>query len=222
LLLCLLPAGAWAQNHVLSIYVLKDAGRQYTFKDILSPAVAGRFDSTIAEKNTRIDDTKAAYWLRIKVQNPKREKLVLTGHFMYQDLQLYVPDGDGGYRRKRAGLDFPFREREVQYIQPIFELPDAGPGVQTYYVRLTGNLNLGLACSILPFRDAWNQTLSNFLYYSFILGIILIIGVYNLIIAVILKEKAYWFYCLYVFGFAVFTLVDTGFLKMLYWGDAIE
>ena len=222
LLLCLLPAGAWAQGHVVSIYVLKDTGRQYTFKDVLSPAVAARFDSTIADKNTLIDDTKAAYWLRIKVKNPNREKLVLTGHFLYQDLQLYVPDTAGGYQLKRACLDLPFHDREVRYPEPTFELPDAGPGVQTYYVRLTSNLNLGLSCPIIPYRDFWNETLSNYLFYSFILGIILIIGVYNLIIAVILKEKAYWYYCLYVFGFAVFTLVDTGFLKMLYWGDALE
>jgi hypothetical protein len=128
-------------------------------KDILSPAVTNRFDSTIAEKNTCIDDMKATYWLRIKVQNPKWEKLVLRGHFMYQDLQLYVPDGNGGYLRKRVGLDFPFREREVQYIEPIFELPDAGPGVQTYYVRLTGNLNLGIACLILLFQQRWRTLL---------------------------------------------------------------
>ena len=207
--------------YAITIHLLKDELRNYTIEDMDKDEVNSKF-VLITSETSIIDNIHAAYWLKLQIKNSLHEQLVLTSNFLFQDFELFIPSQNGQYILKQSGLSIPFANREIRYKDCVFEIPNSKNEIETYYVRVTSNLNTGIGFPIYNFKDYWNHTLYNYSYYYFILGVVLLIGIYNLILFLVLKENVYLFFCTYVFSFAIFAIVDWGLLKQFYWGNEIQ
>ena len=82
---------------------------------------------------------RSAYWFRVTLVNPRPDigRELLEIDFPTLDLvELYSPDGKGGFTVKRAGDGIPFSERRINDPHFVFRL-NLAPGAGTYYMRVT-------------------------------------------------------------------------------------
>lgn len=82
--------------------------------------------------------TRTVHWLRFRLDAPPaNESLLLEVLPPYlDDLQLFIPDGRGGFELRRSGDTHPFSSRDVPARGFVFRLifNDAAP--QTFYLRV--------------------------------------------------------------------------------------
>ncbi|MFN3402561.1 MAG: 7TM diverse intracellular signaling domain-containing protein [Cytophagaceae bacterium] len=192
--------------------IFEDTTNELSIAQIAHPAFNGfkRNKNTYAyNKNPR-----SAYWIKFKVSNYSSGDKVyfFETYSPHTDLiQIYVPDGIGGYIMKQGGENFKFHEREYVNKNLIFTLPvPDSNNIYTYYIRVVSK-----SYSSFNFRI---KSANYFIYYItneyYILGlyygILLIMAVYNLLMFFSIREKVYIFYVIYVAAAAIITMTDDG------------
>ncbi len=206
---------------IYQVSILEDTTRALVLEDVVTPAVARRFDPAVHRKNTFLARGESAYWVRFRVRKAGTDHLAIRASFLYDDVHLYVPVGGGRYLARRDGLAYPFRDRDVRTNDVVFSLPHRAREDAFYYMRIRGDIPVGITFQLLPYPQVVNHTLREFYFFGFFFGSVLIICAYSLILFGVIRQKAYLFYGLYVCSLGVFALVDWGFLKRMYPYDAL-
>ncbi|HEX8531524.1 MAG TPA: 7TM diverse intracellular signaling domain-containing protein, partial [Cytophagales bacterium] len=190
--------------------------------DVRSPAVARRFEPAVHLKNTYLAHRASAYWVRFRVRKAGVDHLAIRASFLYADLHLYVPLAGGGYQAQKAGLAYPFRDRDVRTNDVVFSLPQRTRADGYYYMRIRGDIPVGIQFNLQSYPEVVNHAVREFYVFGFFFGAVLIICAYSLILFGVIRQKAYLYYGLYVCSLGVFALVDWGFLKRLYPYDTLD
>ncbi|MBX9851891.1 MAG: transposase [Cytophagaceae bacterium] len=204
--------------------ICEDASGKLSIKDISGLYFAGF--KVNKEQYAFNKNPQSAYWIKFQVKNnSSRDRLYFFETYSpHTDLiQVFVPDGAGGYIMKQGGENFNFHEREYINKNVIFSLPvPEGDKISTYYVRI-----LSKNYSSFNFRI---KSANYFIYYItneyYILGlyygILLIMAVYNLLMFFSVREKVYLFYVLYVMSAIILTMTDDGLGFQYLWFDHPE
>ena len=208
LLIASLPAAAagasagWREGRSLNPEVdwLADPGGQLSIDDVLQPQNQARFESSRGKAGVGL--TGAAYWLRVRIEPPpgNREPLWLLLDPPYQDdLRLYFPDGDHGYRERLAGARVPFDEgRDLDFASPAFRLPPGGDQSMQVYLRLQTYQGTAFVMSLWheePLRRHLQHSAALLnLLYGMVIGLLF----YNLFLAISLRDTTYFAYVLMV------------------------
>jgi len=234
LLLILLHFGANASD----IIELNDAKEDYTlgkadidiFEDIEKKYsiqnVSSADFSLFVENNEKYPFNKnsnSRYWIRFKVRNSSRfdKAFVLETYSPHTNwIQLYVPDGKGGYRVKEAGENFKFENREHINKNIIFDFPVGSESdVFTYYVKIESRNYSGFDFRIKSVNYFMYYSTNEYYFLGLYYGILLIMAVYNLLMYVSIKEKVYIFYVFYVLSGILSTMTDDGLGFQYLWAN---
>lgn len=157
------------------------------------------------------------YWARFTIGTDGAEAVGDKRLLLELDLpnlrkvDLYLPDGSGGFERMQTGSLRPMSIRKFQHRYQVFPLSIAGPG-RTFYLRLEGSKAAVLQLKLWS-QEAFNHVDSQrALWAGGYFGALLVMFVYNLFIFLSLRDRSYFYYILDIFCLVLFMLFHTGYL----------
>jgi signal transduction histidine kinase/HPt (histidine-containing phosphotransfer) domain-containing protein/BarA-like signal transduction histidine kinase len=195
-------------NYKLSpfIDILEDRGKNMTITDISSPDIANRFRSNKTQ-TINLGLTSSAYWLRFTVaagkiepEGVKAEWLIdLDGQYIHY-ADLYTPLMSGGnldWNVQRKGV-FNVAPDQSTYEKVLFSIPQKLDKPLTLYLRLEAKSPYFLSPSICS-KDFFHHKLTwKLCWFCIFYGILLSMFIYNLFVAISIRNKSYFFYLLYL------------------------
>lgn len=184
------------------IELLEDVGGTLSIADMADPAVQQRF--TPANGRASVGQNPNPWWIKLQLQRgaeaPARWWLE-TGAVTQLDLQLYSPDGQGGWIQRQSGERVSFAEgRDHPYRRMVLELPELGTTPTTFYLRSFDPAGNSFPLRVWQLEDPDHQAISENLGLGLIYGIIAALLLYNLFIFFTLRDNAYFWYVLTTAG----------------------
>jgi len=200
---------------------LEDPTGALSIADMVSPDVAARFRPCESDQNS-YGVTDSAYWFRFTIDHraggPETWYLEVA-YALLDRVELYTPGPAGDFSVQAAGDSLPFAQRRIHHRTIVFPVTEP-PGVRTFYLRVvtTSSLNLPLTLySPGSFEEKSDiELLFLWMYYGLILGL----AIYNLFLFVVIRDRSYIFYVLYIIGFGLFILTHNGLAFQYLWPNA--
>jgi methyl-accepting chemotaxis protein len=165
--------------------------------------------------------TKSVYWFRFSIDNRKAGPLELFFEITYPLLNyvdFYIP-AKGKYSVIKTGNRYPFYIRPVVDKNFIFPLKE-GPGTHTYYMRIetTGSINFTPGLMSQTSYLNRNQAQQPIIWIYF--GLMMIMVLYNFIIFVASRDRAYVFYVLFIAMYILFQMTLNGYSFQYLWPNS--
>ena len=200
---------------VLHTYMYKDPTNALSFEQIKN------LPDTAFQKSTTtpvfFGNTTASVWLRFAVKNKTDAPLFLA--FQTNSLRIvdaFIYDESGNLTTKQRAFARPVDENQEQIRSNI--IVSIGQSPKMIYVKVESRYSLHL-----PIAIARSEALSNYYYKRDVLsslgiGILIAMGLYNLFIFFLVKDRLYLYYCLYVFTM-LWAIAHMNGLGLLIWSD---
>ena len=233
LLWALAMSAAWAQGSVLAlgaegrynlgphVNVLEDHEGRLGLADILQPAQQARFHAVQGSgPSANFGMTRGAIWLRIALQAPARSDpdwLLELAYPPLDQLELFSPGGQGGWRRQVGGDHEPFTARPVAHRNHV--LPVAIPPGQrtTLYLRLASEGVVAAPLRLWRPQALWHQDQFAYaalaLYFGLLIGLLL----YNLLLWLSARDASFLLYVLFVASMGLAQGALTGLGSQFLW-----
>jgi hypothetical protein len=148
------------------------------------------------------------YWLRFKIRNHSAHALVLETPREYRTAELYVPSASG-YRKSVFDIYRPWGENEYIFNNPSFALPGILPEGY-FYLHLRSDVRIGLGFWLFESRLAHNKAVKKLTQVFLVSGVLLLAILYTLVFLIRLRDRAFFYYLLYLVSLLAFTLTLVG------------
>ncbi len=162
----------------------------------------------------------SAWWVRVRLSNPSAQirHLMLRQDYPLIDwLEFWSPQPDGSWQVRNTGDRRPFASREIHHRDFIFSLDLPPYSEQTYYLRYASagpiNIGLGLSSAQTLFERISLEQLAYGFYYGAFLSLVL----YNLFMFLVVRDRAFFFYLLYVSCYGLYMAVHNGLSYQFLW-----
>ncbi|WP_289538996.1 diguanylate cyclase [Pseudomonas sp. SO81] len=217
-----LQANSSGQQLNGQIMLLEDVGGQLDIADMADPAVQQRF--VPAKGRASVGQNPNPWWIKLELQRgadaPARWWLEI-GAVTQLDLQLYTPDGKGGWNQRQVGERVSFAEgRDHDYRRPLLQLPELGETPQTFYLRSFDPAGNSFPLRVWQLDDLNHLASQENLGLGLIYGIIAALLLYNLFIFFTLRDTAYFWYVLTTAGALLLIVSMSGHGFQYLWPDA--
>ncbi|HOT43519.1 MAG TPA: 7TM diverse intracellular signaling domain-containing protein [Spirochaetota bacterium] len=205
----------------------EDRTRKATIDDIAS---ARRGGACLWKKSRRVSPgfgyTKSAYWIRFTVTNRTAHEIswyLQQRYPLINYLSLYTPSGagDGRYLEIRTGTRLPFSQRPLNHRTFVFPLKTAAGAGDTYYMRYESEGAMNITLHVFSPFEFNDERDSESILIWVLVGIFLIMILYNFILFFSFKEIGYLYYVLYLISFLALFLSIEGIAYQYLWPDAI-
>ncbi|NMX65933.1 response regulator [Pseudomonas sp. WS 5111] len=233
-LLCGLPmlAGAVEFNETTRslplgriMQVLEDPSGSVTIADARSAALANRY--TRHDKDTlNAGYSRSAFWIKVdlhylpKDPHAQRTWLLELAYPPLDHLELYVPDGAGGYRLAgRTGDALPFASREIRQNNYLFNVDFKAGEEKTLYLRLQSEGSIQAPLTLWSSTAYLEDQPLRLYVLGLIYGVLLGMLVYNLFIYLSVRDTSYLYYILYIASFGMYQLSVNGAAVEYFWPD---
>lgn len=158
--------------------------------------------------------SRATIWLALEVQNDStaRDWVLCLGYPVHDHVKFYLSRASGTELLVHTGDAYPFASRELAIRDFAFRLPlDPGEnGLLLLEIRSWNSLLFPL--HIRQLTDTYRESERRTLIDGFYLGLMFILGLYNLFLYITVKDRAYLYYVLYIASFWIF---QAGFMAIL-------
>ena len=194
--------------------VLEDSGGRMTLADILAVPANQRWEDRHSD-NLNFGYSRAAFWLHGELLNQSEQLDWLLGmrYPLLDYLDIYIVWPDGRVQHHASGDRRPFGTRSIDDRNFYFQFKlKPGEHVQLY-VRLQGQGSLQAPLEVSTPSAYHLQSHLEQLLLGAYSGALLAMLVYNLLLAISLRERTYSYYVGYiaVFGMTQFTLSGMAF-----------
>lgn len=161
-------------------------------------------------------------WLRLALQSDAQQTRVWRLELNYASLdevRLYDIGADG-VRESRSGDTVPYAQRSVGHRNPVFEIV-LQPGEQrTLYLRVDSRGSMTLSGALMSSRDFEQHSQNGYLAHAIYFGVLIALGLYNLLLFLALRERPFLNYVLFMFAFALSVLSLNGLGAQYLWSEA--
>ncbi|TGJ98737.1 serine/threonine protein phosphatase [Leptospira langatensis] len=205
----------------VSFYV--DQEKKLKIEDILRLDAENQFKKL---GKTNFGLTKFAYWIRIPIRNKSRNVrnwYLEVRHPVLDHVDFYLPS-DQGYTVKRSGDKIPFKLREINHRNFIFELPlknDQGKEETVFYIRSESESTVSLPIQILSEKTFSNLNSTEQFVFGIYYGLMFVMALYNLFIFFTVKDLSYFYYVVYISAFGLLQMSLNGLAFQYVWPNSI-
>ncbi|MDM8348490.1 sensor domain-containing diguanylate cyclase [Pseudomonas sp. sp1636] len=194
------------------IELLEDRDAQLSIADMADPLVQRRFQP--ADGRATVGQSRHPWWIKVSLQrspNAPRQWWLENAGITLFDLQLYLPDGQGGWHARTTGTAVPYAEgRDHAYRRMLFQLPELDEEPLTLYFRSFDPAGNSFPLTVWQLDDLEHHASNENIGFGLIYGMILALLLYNLFILIALRDRAYLWYVLATACVLVFILSMTG------------
>ncbi|MBC8054640.1 MAG: histidine kinase [Sphingobacteriaceae bacterium] len=199
------------------LWILKSQG-EITFDQVLK--------SKDFKQNTQevpnLGISASSVWLRFELtnHNAKSNLLLHVAYPILDEVELYIPGKNGGYKSMLLGEIKKFEERKFQHPDYIFNLDISENETKTYYLRVKSAEHLILPISISQSTYLWEGLSKENVITGIFLGAVVIMFLYNLFIFFSVKDKSYFYYVIYVASVGFTQIGIKGFTFQYLWPNS--
>lgn len=181
--------------------IFEDSEGVLLIKDITSEKFAGKFKKSSGD-DMNFGATKSAIWLRFTIKNQSaRDVLLDLGNSVIQDVEFYIPRGDGEFIKIKTGTLQPFYSREFNLNTFLFKiLPQEITYEKTFYLRLKSEHPLEVPLKIGTIEEFLHYYHRIDLFYGFYFGLMIVMFLYNFFVYWSVRDSIYLYYIAYLLG----------------------
>jgi two-component system sensor histidine kinase/response regulator len=195
--------------------ILEDPTHRLTAREVDSPAFAGAFlRSDYSHEAVSLGVRPSSFWLRLTLHNTSSldlERYLEIGFPHIDHVDLYQPDA-GGFRKISTGQESRFTNRPFKHRHFVFPLTLQAGKQTTYYLRIQSEGPLYLPAKLWKPENFTQHSHAEYMAQALYFGMLLALGLYNLLLYVSLRDRIYLHY--------VFVVVTAGFSMLAYSGIA--
>ena len=138
---------------------------------------------------------KGILWIRLRLENSleKPQKILLEHGYSPSDRVTLFRQLDGAWHSIMMGDRAPFRNRTIDYKNPVFEV-EASPGITTLYFKTESPGALTLVYYAWSQAEFYSHAFVQYLGLGLILGVMAVMALYNFFLWMTLRERAYLYY----------------------------
>ena len=210
----------------LDLAILEDPTAQLTLDDVRSAEYASQFKLS-TKQNPSFGYTQSAYWARFTIEytrSPNRPyadlPLMLTLAYAQTDFaELWCANAEGTVVvQQRAGDHVPLEEWITNYRNPSFEIT---PTALSCWLRVQSSASLQFPLTLSTHAVFVEQRVTDTTVQSLYFGALLVIFVYNGLLALTTRSRAYGSYTLFLLSYGLLTCAFVGIGYQLLWPNAI-
>jgi diguanylate cyclase (GGDEF)-like protein len=176
-----------------------------------------------ARTNPNFGLTASSYWLRFSLERDPadaRRWYLEVGYPLLDAVELYLPRPRGGFERRIAGDQLPFAQRELHDPTFFMALPPQ-LGKQPLYVRVQSQSSLTVPLQLLSERAVDELRSHTRLALALLYGAMLALALYNLLLYISTRERAFLVYVLFVAAAGLAQFTYNGLAYQFLWPEAI-
>lgn len=218
-------AGSWvaldSNTQVLDsrFQILRDPSRSMTLADV--QAHPEDFHPSMGRSSLHLGYTPDAVWLKLVIYSTEKTPVQRILNFEYaylDDLTLYQVS-DTGISVMHSGYEIPVAERAMHHRRPAFPLVLPPQRDVTFYIRVVTNGSMTLDAWLSPVQSFHQFSYDILLLLAIYYGMLLALGLYNLFMFLVLREKAFLFYACFALSFGVAAFSTNGLAPLYFWPE---
>jgi PAS domain S-box-containing protein len=206
-----------------SFTYLEDAGGELTLADLLKPDAQARFQPVPQTGSaTNFGLTSSAIWLRVNLRTERSAPADWMLELAYPPLdrlELYSPDGKGGFVGQVGGDLLPFADRAVVHRNHVMPLRLKPGATNALYLRVTSGGTVSAPVRLWQPAALWRHDQAEYATISLYFGLLVGLFLYNLLLFFSVRDRAYLIYVAFVGCMAIAQAALTGFGAQFIWPD---
>lgn len=209
--------GSYPLTHAFSW--LEDEGGALPLDEILRPQRQAGF-RPVPARGSNFGLSSSAFWLRADLRlapGAPREWLLEVAYPPLDRIELYVPDGRGGYVRELAGDSLPGSGR-IPHRNHVLRVSLPAGDAHTLYMRISSQGPVSAPTRLWQPAALWAADQETFAALSMYFGLLLGLLAYNLLLFFSVRDRAFVLYVAFASGMAVAQAALTGFGPRFLWG----
>ncbi len=202
------------------LYYFRDHSKNLTFEDVVS----GRYDSLFQLSTKDIPNfgnLDATYWNKFTVINQSSKDinwLILVDEHHLDTIEFYYPGPEGNYQCIKSGRWHPFDQRNYKHNNYVLDFSIQPADTAVFYLQITSHVMI-YSVYMMKYETFVNESSSRHLAKGIIIGLFLMIILYNFFIYLAVSDKNYLYYTLYA-CFNILMICDlTGYMDFLWQGN---
>ncbi|MGE0321058.1 MAG: 7TM diverse intracellular signaling domain-containing protein [Polyangiaceae bacterium] len=197
-----------------------DEQQSWSIDEAASPAHDAEFSRGTASRPS-YGHTNAAHWYRAEVARSRSGEahLLQVGFAELDDVTLFVRHGEG-WRSVATGDSRPASTRDVAYPSFVFRLPETRAGPVQFYLRVASKGSVQVPLRLWTANGFRAQSERAQLGFGAYYGLLLALGLYNLFVFSVVRERTYLFYVGYLVTWVLFIASYEGHTTLHLWPDS--
>lgn len=167
----------------------------------------------------------SAYWFRLTLRyqptaqdSPRTKQWFLEWAHPYIDrLELYRPDGSGGFEKVVTGDRLPFSERPLAHRYFVFPITLTADQSATYWFRVQTDTSLEAPLTLWSPEAFYQATGWERFGFGIFYGTLMVMFFYNLFVFLSVRDRAYLYYIHYLFWTGLMLFNVNGFSFQWLW-----
>ncbi|MBU0481527.1 MAG: response regulator [Proteobacteria bacterium] len=207
----------------LHLEILEDRSNRLTIDEVTSPFLSSRFVLN-RQQNPNMGFSASAFWLRFTPAanfSTDRKWLLEFAYPLLDQVEVYLPDGKGGFFRKTTGDAQPFASREIQNRNLLVILPQEALSGSPIYVKVKSESTLSFPVNIWSARAFIKKSHNEQFILGIYYGIILVMIIYSLLLLFTLKDIGYLYHLIFIVTFGMFQIIMNGTAYEYLWPEMI-
>ncbi|MCP8464064.1 response regulator [Pseudomonas sp. ZM23] len=196
--------------------VFEDVRGSADISEIVSPALAASFRRHEHDV-LNAGYSRSVFWLRLDLDySPQASSdpanwLLELAYPPLDKLDLYLPDGKGGYRlAQRTGDTLPFASRPIRQNNYLFDLKLEPGKPLRVYLRLESQGSIQAPLTLWSPKAYLEEQPGRIYVLGIIYGVLLVMLIYNLFIFLSVRDTSYLYYILYIASFGLYQISVNG------------
>lgn len=202
---------------------LEDPARELTLGDLTNPAVNYRFNPSPTQESLNFGYSASAYWLRLPVQagaGAAQEWMLEFAYPSLDSVEVFAPDGKGGYGRLEAGDHQPFSARPYPHRNLVFPVTLLPGKEQTLYIRVTSDGNLTLPAALWTPEALHQNDLLTYPLFALYYGALAALAIYNLLLFFLIRDRRHIEYAAFAGCMIIGQASLNGFSNQFLWPES--
>lgn len=204
------------------LVLLEDAAHQYTFEDIRTGAQDAHFAPASAKNGSNLSFTPSAWWAKFTLENngSREKEIILRQAYPLIDYIDLWEDTQGEWRHHATGDRRAFNTRNITYHDFLFTFTLEPKRIYTFYMRYQSEGAMDIALSASSTVELIQNVGVEQFAYGVYYGGFLVLVIYNFFIFVVVRDKAFLHYLMYILCFGLYMSANDGFFFQFFMPDA--
>lgn len=196
----------------ISVWYLKDVHSNYTIDSLLKKNTDFSFH-THAEHSFGHDNVP--YWFKVLIKNNDslaQKKLLEVDYAYLDEVNLFVVEDDKiTFQSDSLGWSYPYHKRIFKHYNPVFPITIQAKSTQVVYVRIfRRSLSMIAPIRVWDEADFYENEIKRKFFWGGFGGILVFATLLGLILFVVLRQKTYLYYSLYVLMSLLYIFLNKG------------
>lgn len=177
------------------------------------------FQPTQDAQDLNFGYTRGDVWLRTQVNNdsPKPQRRIVEFEYPFLDYVTLYTLRQQGSDVQQSGSAVPVEQRALAHRQAVFPLELAAFETVTLYTHVAASGSKMLSYNLLTPETFYTQNDRHNFWLATYFGMLLAMGLYNLLLFFGFKERVFLHYSLFVAGFGLAILAFNGIGTLMFW-----